>query len=75
MNQLFAIFGMPSYVHTDRAATFLSQDLLSFFRRRGIVCSRIFVYNAPANGQCERYNGVIPLEYISPPLPEIFMSK
>ena len=31
LNQLFAIFGMPSYVHTDRTATFLSQDLLSFF--------------------------------------------
>ena len=59
LNQLFAIFGMPSYVHTDRAATFLLQDLLSFFRRRGIACSRTSVYNAPGNGQCERYNGVI----------------
>ena len=59
LNQLFAIFGMPSYVHTDRAATFLSQELLSFFRRRGIACSRTSVYNAPGNGQCERYNGVI----------------
>ena len=33
LNQLFALFGMPNYVHTDRAATFMSQELSSYFQR------------------------------------------
>jgi len=28
-------------------------------RERDIACSRTSVYNAPGNGQCERYNGII----------------
>ena len=59
LNQLFALFVMPNYVHTDRAATFMSQELSSYFQRRGIACSRTSAYNAPGNGQCERYNGII----------------
>ena len=30
-----------------------------FLRQRGIACSRTSVYNAPGNGRCERYNGII----------------
>ena len=41
LNQLFAIFGLPSYVHSDRAATFTSSELSSYFLRRGIACSRL----------------------------------
>ena len=59
LNQLFSMFGMPSYIHTDRAATFMSLELLSYLQRRGIACSHTAVYNAPGNGQCERYNGII----------------
>ena len=59
LNQLFALFEMPNYVHTDRAATFMSQELSSYFQRRGIACSRTTDYNAPGNGQCERFNGNI----------------
>ena len=59
LNQLFALSGMPNYVHTSRAATFMSQELSSYFYRRGIACSRTSAYNAPCNVQCERYNGII----------------
>ena len=59
LNQLFAIFGLPSYVHSNRAATFTSSELSSYFLRRGIACSRTSAYNARGNGQCERYNGII----------------
>ena len=59
LNQLFAVFGMPNYVHTDRAATFMSRELSQYFQRCGIARSRTSVYNAPGNGQCERYNGSI----------------
>ena len=37
----------------------LIELLLLLFYRRGVACSRTSVYNAPGNGQCERYNGVI----------------
>ena len=50
---------MSSYIHTDRAATFMSHELSSYLQRRGIACSHTSVYNAPGNGQCERYNGII----------------
>ena len=33
--------------------------MFQYFQRRGIACSRTSVYNAPGNGQCERYNGII----------------
>ena len=59
LNLLFALFEMPNYVHTDRAATFLSQELSSYFQRHGLVYSRTSAYNTPGNGQCERCNGII----------------
>ena len=59
LNQLFSMFGMPSYTHTDGAATFMSLELSSYLQRRGIACSHTAVYNAPGNGRSERYNGVI----------------
>ena len=43
LNQFFAIFGLPSYVHSDRAATFSVSELSSYFLRRGIACSRTSV--------------------------------
>ena len=59
LNCLFSLFGMPNCIHTDRAATFMSHELSSYLQRRGIACSHTSVYNAPGNGQCERYNGII----------------
>lgn len=59
LNQVFAIFGMPSYLHSDRGSAFMSQELTAYLQKRGIATSRTSVYNAPGNGQCERYNGII----------------
>jgi len=58
-NQLFALFGMPAYIHSHRGAAFMSNELTMFLRQRGIAYSRTSVYNVPGNGQCERYNGII----------------
>ena len=53
------MFGMPAYNHSYRDTAFISQELLSYLQTRGVVCSRTSVYNAPGNGQFERYNGII----------------
>jgi len=37
----------------------MSNGLTIFLRQHGIACSRTSVCNAPGNGQCERYNGMI----------------
>ena len=57
--QLFAIFGMPSYVHSDRGSSLISEELKQFFNGRGIATSRTSRYNPQGNGQCERYNGIV----------------
>ena len=38
--QLFAIFGMPAYVHSERGSSFMSDELLRFFLNKGITTSR-----------------------------------
>ena len=57
--QLFAVFGMPAYIHSDRGTSFMSAELKSFLHGRGIACSRTTAYNPQGNGQVERYNGGI----------------
>ena len=57
--QLFAIFGMPSYVHSDRGSSLISEELKQFFNGQGIATSRTSKYNPQGNGQCERYNGIV----------------
>ena len=58
-NQLFALFGMPSYVHNDRAPDFLSQEVRDYLHGRGIATSKTSRYNPRGNGQAERFNGTI----------------
>ena len=58
-NQLFAVFGMPGYIHNDRAQDFLSQEVKDYLNNHGIATSRTSRYNPRGNGQCERYNGII----------------
>ena len=58
-NQLFSIFGMPNYVHNDRAQDFLSKEVKEYLNSHGIATSRTSRYNPMGNGQCERYNGII----------------
>ena len=57
--QMFAIFGMPSYIHSDRGPSFMSEELRQFLLGRGIAMSRTTPYNPRGNGQVERYNGII----------------
>lgn len=59
LNQLFSVFGTPSYIHSDRGTSFMSQELTSFLHLRGIATSRTTPYNPEGNGQAERYNGTI----------------
>jgi len=59
LNQLFTLFGMPAYVHSDRGLAFVSHDLISYLHQRGISCSNTSIYNPRGNGQCEGYNGII----------------
>ena len=50
---------MPNYIHSDRGANFLSDEVATFLRDRGIATSHTSGYNPRGNGQIERYNGVI----------------
>ena len=59
LNDLFSIFGMPGYVHSDRGPSFMSEELKSYLHSKGIATSHTTKYNPSGNGQCERYNGVI----------------
>uniref|UniRef100_A0A8C4WWX2 Integrase catalytic domain-containing protein n=1 Tax=Eptatretus burgeri TaxID=7764 RepID=A0A8C4WWX2_EPTBU len=57
--QLFAIFGMPSYIHSDRGSSFMSEELKQFLHGRGIATSRTTGFNPQGNGLVERYNSII----------------
>ena len=59
LEQFFAMFGMPSYVHNDRAPDFLLDEIKTYLKTRGIATSRTSRYNPQGNGQIERYNGTI----------------
>ncbi|NRB15973.1 MAG: DDE-type integrase/transposase/recombinase [Rhizobiales bacterium] len=57
--QLFSLFGMPSYVHSDRGSAFLSGQLRQFLSSRGIASSRTTSYNPEGNGQIEKENSTV----------------
>ncbi|KAJ4439883.1 hypothetical protein ANN_08012 [Periplaneta americana] len=59
LQQLFSIFGMPSYIHSDRGTSLISYELKAFLASHGIASSRTTPYNPQGNGQAERYNGII----------------
>ena len=59
LNNLFCLFGMPSYIHSDRGTSFTSKEFLNYLQFRGIASSRTTPYNPEGNGQVERYNGII----------------
>ena len=59
LTELFSVFGLPAYIHSDRGAAFMSEDLKQYLLRLGIASSRTTPYNPRGNSQCERYNGVI----------------
>ena len=59
LKQLFSIFGMPTFIHSDKGSSLLSQELRSFLHSNGIATSNTTPYNPAGNGQTERYNGVL----------------
>ena len=59
LSQLFSLFGMPHYIHSDRGSSFMSRELKDYLSSKGIATSRTTPYNPQCNGQTERYNGII----------------
>lgn len=59
LKSLFCTFGIPSYIHSDRGASFMSQELRNYLNSLGISSSRTTAYNPACNGQVERYNGIV----------------
>ena len=59
LTTLFCMFGLPGYVHTDRASYFLSKDFKDYLHNRGIVTSRTTPYHPTGNSQNERWNQTI----------------
>ena len=49
---------MPAYIHSDRGAALMSEEMQSFLRQSGVSSSKSTPYNPKGNGQCERYNGI-----------------
>ena len=59
LNQIFIVFGMPPYIHSDRGTSFLSKEEREYLTNLGIANGRTTPYHPQRNGQCERYNGII----------------
>ena len=58
-NQLFSLFGIPEYIHNDRAKDFISEEAKQYLNSKGIANSKTSRYNSRGNGQIERYNGIV----------------
>ena len=56
LSTLFSIFGMPTFIHTDRGSGSMSSELKNFLLQKGISTSRTTSYNSAGNGQIERLN-------------------
>ena len=59
LDQLFSLCGMPCYVHSDNAKSFISKELKDFLTKRGVASSKSSPYHPTGNSQVERYNGVV----------------
>lgn len=59
LSNLFSIFGMPGYIHTDQGSSFMSNEFKNYLHSKGIATSRSTPYNPEGNGQTERFNGII----------------
>ena len=57
--QLFSVYGMPAYNHSDRGSSFMSEELRHFLLSKGIATSCTTPYNPACNGPVERYNGAV----------------
>ena len=59
LTELFAIFGSPGYIHSDRGTAFMSSELRTFLFQNNVALSRTTPYHPQGNGECERYVGVL----------------
>ena len=59
LNQLFVLFGMPSYIHSDQAKTFLSRKFVAFLNNKGVRTNHSSFYNIRENKQIEKFNVTI----------------
>jgi len=59
LSSLFCLFGVPSCVHSDRGAPFVSRETRSFLTTRGISFSTSTPHHPQRNSQCERSNQAI----------------
>ena len=59
LDTIFALCGMPSFVHSDRGSAFLSREVQAHLTHRGIATSKTTPYQPTGNSQVERYNGII----------------
>ena len=55
-NQLFSVFGMPSYIHSDQGSSFMSRELKQYLLSKNVATSRTTSYNPQCNGQVEKLN-------------------
>ena len=59
LRTLFGLFGMPLYIHSDRASAFMSFELKDYFHGKGFATSRTTSFNPTENGLVKRMNGTI----------------
>ena len=51
LEELFAVFGMPSCIHSDWGSAFVSLKLITFLHLFGVPCNKTSMYNARGNGE------------------------
>ena len=56
---LFSLFGMPAFIHSDRGSSFMSTEFKNFLHEKGVATSRTTPYNSRGNGQVKRLSGTI----------------
>ena len=59
LSNLFSLFGLPLYVHSDRGSSFMSRELKSYLNERGVATSKSTPYHPTGNSQCERINQTV----------------
>ena len=59
LDQLFALCGMPSFVHSNRGLSFMPRELKSHLTKHGVSTSRSTPYHSTGNSQVERCNRTI----------------
>ena len=59
LNNLFSVFGLTSYVHSDNGPSLICNELRQYLLSLGIAYSNSTRYNPRGNGQVERYNGTL----------------